>query len=165
MAKKARITYVGSPQSIPQTIISQVPTFEESGIKYQGKYKTDKGNGLFELRTQMTRFYALGIANGAFGSTITARTGKRFYCTKAFVQWCGMSGFSYTLNRIHLADVKNSNAEIRFYFWPTTAAGETTLDFTDSPRLFEGDSFDFYTQASLGAGQFIVIQLFGWEEE
>lgn len=165
--KKQSITYLGTPQIIPQPVASQIPTYEDSGVRYQGYYKKNLGSGNYEIRKQTTRFYSLIIASGAFGSNLINRKNvdKNFFCTKAVIQFHGLSSFSATLAQMHIADVKGTNATTRFYFFPTHADGEMTMDFSDCPRLFQGEQFDFYCQYSLAASEFIIISLYGWEED
>lgn len=169
MAKKKvqAITYLGSPQILPQQIISQIPNYENSGVKYQGWYKKDLGGGNFELRQQITRFITVGIGNGAIGSTLFTRPNntKKFYCTKAFIQFHALSSFSISLAQMRIADVSGIKASTKLYFYPTHADGECTIDFSDCPRVFQGDSIDLYSQYSLGATEFILFSLLGWEED
>lgn len=159
-----------STQSIPlvEQKITQIPPYEDSGVKYQGKFKTQQTQDTYELRGQRTRFYTLGISNGAFGSNLFNRTNPttKFYCTKIILNVHDISTFSLALGRLHLADVTPAgSASIRFYFFPVEANGVYVFDFADCPRLFEGDRFDFYTQFSFGATEFATISLFGWEEQ
>lgn len=177
MANKKKATAVvytptsNSDQVIPiiEQKVQEIPRYEDSGVKFQGKYKTQQAQNTYELRAQETRFYTIGISNGAFMSNIFARSRPqtRFYCTKMFIQHCGRSTASLALGQIKLSDVKNSSASTRFVYFPTAAAGDFNieLDFSDSPRKFEGDSFDLYTQYSFAAAEFLVISLFGWEEQ
>jgi hypothetical protein len=175
MAKKATQPVVYTPliKSTPPEFIEQkvenIPNYEDSGVKYQGKYKTQQTQNKYELRAQQTRFYVLGISTGAFGSTIFARSRPelKFFCTKMIISHAGRSTSSFAFGQIHLADVKGASASTRFYYYPTAATGEFNieLNFSDCPRLFEGDSFDLYTQYNFPAGEFLIIQLFGWEEQ
>lgn len=149
--------------------LAEIPAYEDRGVRYQGKYKTQQTETRYELKAQETRFYVLGITTGAFGSTLfpRSRPQTRFYCTKMIISHAGRSTSSFGLGQIRLADVKNGSASTRFYYYPLTASGEfnAQYDFSDSPRLFEGDNFDLYTQYGFGAGEFLIIQLFGWEEQ
>jgi hypothetical protein len=149
--------------------INSVPSYEDSGVKYQGKFKTQQTSDKYELRSQETRFFTLGIGAGAFGSNVftRARPQTKFFCTKMIIQHAFRTTSSLALGQIRLADVKNSAATTKFYYYPTAASGEATLvvDFSDSPRGFEGDSFDIYTQYAFGANEFLIISLFGWEEQ
>lgn len=175
MAKKSNQPVVYTPlikQSPPEFIeqkVEAIPNYEDSGVKYQGKYKTQQAQNKYELRAQQTRFYVLGIGAAAFGSNLFARSRPelKFYCTKMILSHAGRSVASLALGQIHLADVKGASASTRFYYYPTAAAGDFNieLDFSDAPRLFEGENFDLYTQYGFAAGEFLVIQLFGWEEQ
>ena len=75
-----------------------------------------------------------------------------------------MSTFGIS-NYIELSDLKGTTYSPRFYFFPTEASGALVIDFTDSPRAFEGDSFAIRLLASLGATEFIAFNLYGWEEQ
>lgn len=173
MAKKNQeVAYVPFDQvskipAITQQTIQQIPPYEDRGVKFQGKYKTQQTETRYELKAQETRFYTLGIANGAFGSNLfpRSRPQTRFICTKVIIQMHDTNTHSLSLAQFRVADVKGTNGSTRFYFFPVEAAGVYTLDFTDSPRVFEGEQFDLYCQWSLGATEFIVVSLFGWEEQ
>lgn len=164
-------TPIQEPSFIPQVEqkLAEIPNYEDRGIKYQGKYKTQQTENRYELKAQEPRFYTLGIGTGAFGSNLFTRSRPqtRFYCTKMIIQHAGRSTSSLTLGQIRLSDVKSGNASTRLYYYPTAASGDASLiiDFSDSPREFTGDQFDIYTQYGFAAGEFLVISLFGWEEQ
>lgn len=164
-------TSLNNASQIPAIIeqkVSQIPAYEDSGVKYQGKFKTQQNQNSYELRGQTTRFYTLGLGAGAPGSHLLARARPqtKFFCTKMIIEHANPSVISLALGQISIADVKNSVASTKFYYYPFTAAPQLmVLDFTDSPRMFEGDNFDIYTQYGLGAAEFLVISLFGWEEQ
>lgn len=175
MAKKKATEVVYTPYgdvsqvpSIVQQTIQQIPPYEDSGVRYQGKYKIQQTETRYELKAQETRFYTLGIGGGSFGSTLFSRSRPqtRFYCTKMIIQHRAPSFFSMTLGQIRISDVKGTNGSARFYYYPTKENPEPiVLDFSDCPRKFEGDSFDVYTQYSFAAGEFLIVSLFGWEEQ
>jgi len=173
MAKSKEVAYkpLQSNTSIPnytQQTINQIPTYEDRGVKYQGKYKIQQTESRYELKAQETRFYTLGIGAGAPGSHLFPRDRPqtKFYCTKMIIQHHGPTTFSLALARISLADVIGTNGSIKFYYFPIHTEPDTIIiDFRDSPRKFEGEQFDLYTQYGFGAAEFLVIQLFGWEEQ
>lgn len=159
--------FVGSNSSIPQSVSNQIPNFDNSGVKFQGWYKVDKGNGLFEIRKQTTRFIVNAIGSGAFGSNLFARPNptRKFFCTKIIIEMHGISTHSLSLGQMRISDVTGTSANTRLYFFPITADETRVYDLSDCPRLFSGDSIDIYTQASLGAQEFVIVSLFGWDED
>ncbi len=64
-----------------------------------------------------------------------------------------------------LSDIKDTTARPVFYWIPIDATNQMVIDFTDCPRLFEGDSFGIYSPYGMGLGEFIVFNLYGWEEQ
>lgn len=147
--------------------IKSIPNYEDSGVKFQGKYKVQTSGDGYEIKGQETRFYVLQIPSGSFGNVTIPRTptNTNFYCTKAVIMHRGASTFSLGFGQMHLADVKGSTATQKFYYWPVQENQNLVLDFTDCPRKFEGENFNWYCQANLAGTEYIVVQLFGWEEQ
>jgi len=174
MAKKkiSEVAYVplnnsASVSQIVEQKIQEIPRYEDSGVKYQGKYKTQQSQNTYELRAQQTRFTAFGIQNtgGVFDfSWVRPRNDLKFYCTKMIIHFRNMSTFGVT-NYIELSDLKGTTYSPRFFFFPTEASGVLVIDFTDSPRTFEGTHFAIRLLAGLGLTEFIAFNLFGWEEQ
>lgn len=149
--------------SINEQKVEQIPTYEDSGIKYQGKYKTLQAQNSYSLKNQQTRFYALGTA--ALGLTTFTRANKEntiFYCTKAVVYlFASTTGIN---NYDTLFDVVGAVNSPRAYFWGTGVGTFVQIfDFTDCPRQFKGD-FGINKTTS-GATNFTIMELFGWEEQ
>ena len=170
MAKKksTEVAYVplNTSTDIPQITeqkVAQIPAYEDSGVKFQGKYKTQQGLSTYELKGQQTRWYHL-VAS-AIGVTTFTRQNKdttKFFCTKIIVSSYGKAGFG-TIWYDTLADVVSGQASVKFVFHPTAAAQSVVFDLSDSPRLFEGDfAIDKYMA---GGAEFTAITLFGWEEQ
>lgn len=174
MATKKKNDVVYTPlnnvSQIPQIIekkVQQVPAYEDSGVKFQGKFKTQQTSDTYELRGQETRFNTMGIQNtgAVFDFTFArARPDLKFFCTKMVIHFRNMSTFGLS-NYIELADFKGGIYAPRFYFYPTEVSGALVIDFSDSPRKFEGTHFAIRLLAGLGATEFIVFNLFGWEEQ
>lgn len=170
--KKNEVVYtpLNNVSQIPQIIekkVEQVPAYEDSGVKYQSKFKTQQTSNTYELRAQETRFYVFGLQNTGIVFDFTfprARPDLKFFCTRMVVNFYGMSTFGVS-NYIQLADYKAGTYTPRYYFYPTTTSGALVLDFTDCPRKFEGTDFAIRLLASLGAAEFIAFSLFGWEEQ
>lgn len=153
--------------NIVEQKITEIPPYEDSGVKYQGKFKTQQTQDRYELRGQVTRFNAFGIQNtgAVFDFTFTRpRNDLKFFCTKMIIHFRNMSTFGIS-NYIELSDYRAGVYSPRFFFFPTEASGALVLDFTDSPRLFEGTDFAIRLLSSLGATEFIAFNLFGWEEQ
>ena len=175
MAKKKvnPVAYVPLNQSttampIVEQKVQQIPNYEDSGVKYQGKFKTQQTGDTYELRGQRTRFYTIGSNSAGAGPHLSNRTNPntKFYCTKIIIQVRNMSTFSWGFNQIHIADVSPAgSASIKFYFFPVEANGVYVFDLSDSPREFTGDRFDLWHQFGFGAGEWMYIHLFGWEEQ
>jgi len=143
------------------------PPYDDVGVSYKGYSKTKVSGSRWQLNRQETRFMVMKIYNGAFGSTLFDRPnpGKTFYCTKMIIMGHQLTTHSASFGQMHISDVdKNNQAKVRFYFYPVMDDFNLVLDFSGSPRKFTGNRFDLYTQASLGAVEFCIVQLFGWEE-
>ncbi len=146
--------------------IKSIPPYEDSGVKFQGKYKVQTSGDGFELKRQETRFYVLQIPSGSFGNVTFPRSPSNttFYCTKAIIMHRGASTFSLGFAQFHLADVNGTTATQKLYYWPVETNQNLVLDFTDCPRKFTGQNFNWYCQTNLGGTEYIIVQLFGWEE-
>lgn len=174
MAKKkiSEVAYVplntaAQVSNLVEQKVEQIPAYEDSGVKYQGKFKTQQSQNTFELRAQVTRFTTFGVQNtgGTFDFTFARpRSDLKFFCTKMIVHFRNMSTFGIS-NYIELSDYNGVTYSPRFYFFPTEASGALVIDFSDSPRRFEGNSFAIRLLASLGLSEFIAFNLFGWEEQ
>lgn len=147
--------------------INLVPPYEDSGVKYQGKFKTQKGIDTYELKTQVTRFNifsASGIAAGGVSTSSRPRSDLKFYCTKMIFQWHTLS--THASNQyITLSDRNGTNDSLRFAFFPNIDDGNIVIDFSDCPRLFEGTDFSVTSTFLFPAGAFVVFSLYGWEEQ
>ena len=147
--------------------IQEIPSYEDSGVKYQGKFKTQQSGNTYELRGQVTRWVAFGLQNtgAVFDFDFTrARNELKFFCKKMIIYYHNMSTFGIS-NYITLSDVKGAVRDVRFVFFPTVTSGHLVVDFEDSPRVFEGTDFGIELLASLGLTEFIAFELFGWEEQ
>lgn len=173
MAKKKDIVYVSPNSNVPinqvEQKVQEIPHYEDSGVKYQSKYKIQQTETRYELRGQRTRWTLLALDNTAFGSTLFDRPNyatSRFYCTKLIFTFHAASVHSISLGQMHVADVNAAgNASIRWVQFPVETDGVYIYDFSDSPREFTGRYFDFYTQFSLDPTEFYTVLLFGWEEQ
>ena len=143
--------------------IQEIPRYEDSGVKYQGKYKTQQSQNTYELKAQQTRWYHL-VAS-AIGVTTFTRANKdttRFFCTKIVVTSYGKAGFG-TIWYDTLADVVSGIASVKFVFQPVQAAQVIEIDLSDCPRQFDGDfAIDKYMA---GGAEFTGFTLYGWEEQ
>jgi hypothetical protein len=147
--------------------ISNIPNYEDAGVSFHGKYKVEKNKGNYELKGQETRFYTLGVGAGAFGDNLFTRSRPetKFYCTKMIIYHELVSTVGLA-NWISLGDVKGTNSSPRFYYFPVglNSSPIQEIDFSDCPRKFEGEQFNLYCVSGIGAGEFVVFELFGWEE-
>jgi len=173
MAKKKvnPVVYTGlnnAPQSnIIEEQVSQIPAYEDSGVKFQGKFKVQKTLKEYELKSQETRFNVLqhfGALAGSITLFTRSRPQTKYYVTKMIVQFRNISSFSAT-DYFLLSDFKGNIANPRFYFVPNETTGSLVLDFSDCPRKFEGEYFGIRSPYNMAVGEFIVFSLFGWEEQ
>jgi len=142
------------------------PNYDDVGVSYKKFSKTKITDNTSQLNPQYPRHITLNLDNGAFRSTLFTRPNpkKTFYCTG--MQWHWKLGGGIFKNQFHLADVdKNGSAEIRIYEY-VFQVGEQNffLDLKHCPREFSGEQLDLYTQGSFSSGDFLHVQLFGWEE-
>ena len=67
---------------------------------------------------------------------------------------------------IQVSDVKGTIASTRFTYWSIKAAPEPLiLDFSDCPRLFEGEQIDLFSSYGFPINEFIFVSMYGWEEQ
>lgn len=159
-------TPLGSVQEIPALIeqkVQEIPRYEDSGIKFQGKFKVQTGQNSYELKGQQTRFYIFGA--NALGDTTFTRENKSstvFHCTKIMIQNHAAGSFGLSDYQT-LSDNYNGNQELRFAFFNNVASESVVFDCSDCPRKFYGD---FTVQRhSAGGAEFIIFHLYGWEEQ
>lgn len=165
----AEVAYkpIGTPKSSNADIIKlQVPPYDDPGVSYKTYSKQRISEAEWKLNPQETRHISLVIGNGAFGSTLFTRPDnkKTFYCTGIQFHW--KLGGGVFANQFHVSDVDPSgSAEIRIYeFAYQTGEQNFFINLKDCPRKFSGEKLDLYTQGSFSAGDFLHVQLFGWEE-
>lgn len=144
----------------------QIPPYDDVGISYKGYSKQRISETEWKLNPQDTRHITMSITSGAFGSTLFTRPNntKTFYCTGIQFRWKLPGGIFP--NQFHLADVDiNGSASIRLYEYALgTGEKDFFLSFLNCPRKFSGNRIDLYTEGSLSAGEYVYVQLFGWEE-
>jgi len=160
MTKKSIITYLGSPSSIPTNIINQVPNFEQSGVKYQGFYKIDKGNGNFELKKQLTRFYFDYLQ--ATNSHLYTRPNP----TQTF--FASMINISYNIAAVpaQIIIYDGVAAVPRIVMVTSATTGNIQLDLSSSPRKFSGTGIlTTYSAGSYSGSDYIGVCLYGWDDE
>jgi hypothetical protein len=163
MASKIKkvITYLGTASNIPQPVANLVPNFENSGVRYQGWYKVDKGGGNYELRQQTTRFYSLKVQN----SGSTTNTFSRSNTTNNFFATTIGIDFKTASNPIMVTiyDGAASNPRLRVYL--DNEKGHFSLDLSSCPRKFSGTTIILTTDSLMSSTEWININLFGWDEE
>jgi len=166
---KSYVPY-GDVSQIPQIIeqqVQQIPAYEDRGVKYQGKYKTQQSSSSYELRSQTTRFtnmIAAGLAAGATVTNVRPRNDLRFYCTKMVISWHAFTAHTPT-DFLLLYDRKGTANDLRYAFFPVTDDGYQVINFTDCPRSFLGTDFAITSTFLMGATAFAVIAMYGWEEQ
>ena len=166
----AEVAYKGplnvKPSQANKVPVFQQPPYEDVGVSYGGFSKTKLAANKWQLNRQETRHVSLVLGNGAFGSTLFTRpeSGKTFYCTGIQFHW--KLGGGIFGNQFHISDVNDvGSAEIRIYeFAYQTGEQNFFINLKDCPRKFSGNRFDLYTQGSFSSGDFLHVQLFGWEE-
>jgi len=139
--------------------------YADQGVKYAGYARKEVGSGQYVRVRQATRFVSTKIQNTAGFSNVVARPNaekSRFFCTKILIIYRGISTFPMDCR---ISDVVGTAASTRLQWYPEASGGKIVLDLSDCPREFSGDSFDFYTSATLGASEWIFYELFGWEED
>ena len=176
MAKKkaSPVVYYTPPTSVQEVKdiinekIEQIPQYEDSGVKYQGKYKIQKSANTWELKAQESRWYGLFAANSPSTNTQIPRAANtlKFYCTRIIVYfWSNAVTPNFTSNAYTIEDDVNGQSAIKFLFFPTQTVQNITFDFTDSPRKFEGQNFNIYQFAGCPATGHIYFLLYGWLEQ
>jgi len=151
--------------SLIEQKINLIPPYEDSGVKYQGKYKTQIGNDTYELKGQLTRFNGYGTNAMVAGVTEffpRTRPQTKFFCTRMIIMWHAMT--SHNLESISLGDSIGGNVELKYVFYPNVDDGQQILDFSDCPRLYTGDNFSILSSVNTGTG-WVTVMLYGWEEQ
>ena len=161
-------TMTTNPSDAEITEAFATPPYDDVGVSYKGYSKTKVSGSRWQLNRQETRFVILHLKNGDFGSVLFDRPNpdKTFYCTKAILIHRAPGAYSYSLAQMRIADVdKDNHASTKLYYWAQSdTQGAITFDFSDCPRKFTGNRFDLYTDYSFAGPEYLVVQLFGWEE-
>lgn len=155
--------------TIDQQQIKQIPPYEDTGVRYEGYSKQKKNAEEYLLKKQTTR-YASILANNSSPSqdnkvTRADNATKNFFCTGLFLQ-ATASGISPSY--IQVCDVINGVSNVRFnwyYMSPTYREDGIYFDFSALPRPFLGDQINIKVQTALGAGDYVHVELFGFDEE
>lgn len=164
MAKKS-VVYVGSTNDsitpIVESKINQIPPYEDSGVKFRGKYKIQKSQNEFELKSQATRFYSCLIPTGsAAGNYSFPKSVLRFYATTMLLQVnCNTSP-----TEIIIYDGSTANPKFRGYF--LSGEKNIVINFEGSPREFSGGNIIISIDSALaGLTNFVNVLMYGFDEQ
>jgi hypothetical protein len=172
MAKKkvSEVVYTPISQTVPQLVdksINTIPNYEDSGVKFQGKYKTQQTGDKYELRTQSQRGYNFAIQGpGVAGDIVTVSrpyNNLRFFSKQILVQW-NNSATTFS-DYFILGDIKNGVFTNKLYIFTPTAAGSVMINLDDHPRMFEGDTLGIKANNAVAANFWIFFGIYGWEQE
>jgi hypothetical protein len=162
--KTPKLTYVGSPQYVPQTIAATIPSYENSGVRNQGYYKKEIGGGNFEIRAQSTRFIsAILTRDGVTVDTTFSRVIplKNFFCSYIAIDYSLATLASVTLT---VYDANKNNPKLATTLFLNNPSN-FSIDLTSCPRKFQGDTIILNVSSALTATDIIRISLYGWDED
>jgi hypothetical protein len=155
----------GATNNVNQTL-SQIPSYEDVGIKYQGFSKTLITDNQYKLNRQTRRYYELTMGAGTAAGDHTINrslivpgsTGK-FYCSTIHID-CS-TNVSPTLIKI-FDGVTNSYRSV-------FAVGTNEVHFDVNPRdsfgVFNGDTIIINISDQINPiGGFLSVAFYGWEE-
>jgi hypothetical protein len=163
--KVKAITYLGSPQSLPQEPQSQIPNYEGPGVKFQKFFKLNKGNGSYEIREQTENSITVALANNLLGlpagtySLNRGNVGKRFVIQYLLVQ----SLLTTThLTEITFEDTKGDNG---FTLNIPSSANGLMTSISLVPKTFIGETINIILSQAIPINQFLSIAMYGWYED
>lgn len=146
--------------NITEQQVQQIPNYEDQGVKYQGKYKTQQSQNTYELRAQRPRFYNMLLRNtgAVFDFTFPLVKPQTFYGKVIVLSWyVGSSPYEITIY-----DDVAANPRFRIYL--PLGSGTLVIPCDDCPRSFAGTNILVSITASLAGAEFVNISLLGWDE-
>lgn len=150
-----------------QQKVDQIPAYEDTGVKFQGKYKTQISGNAYELKGQQKIMRALQFTNALSSSNFPLNIKKKFILTGLLIQWdiAAKKPTEY----FYLADYDGSSYKLtknfQFYFG-IQASGSLFFDFSSSPIEFNnGIGWGLGLFPSLNAGDYCNYCFFGFEEQ
>jgi hypothetical protein len=161
-AKKTNpITYLGNPSTIIQPIGVQIPNYEDSGVRFQGWAKKDKGNNQFELKKQVRVIYNAKIthSNVSVPFTINRSNSTKFYCTAVIIETDSPMNYLDIYDGVY----NTSNAKIYLKMSGTNPTRYDKEIYFDIPLEFSGNIL-LYQTAVWGVDNYLTITFYGWEE-
>ena len=175
MAKKTSNVVYYTPNIPVQDIkdiinekIEQIPAYEDTGVRYQGKYKKQVTQKEYSLKNQIPIRYAFTIWSGGASQNITRTANRKFFCTSIYVQIQAAAPFD---KQLILYDGSYLTSTRALWARDTVAGTATYLDlYLTFPTPLEFRSSDntigLASSYSYGAAsERVTIFLYGFEEE
>lgn len=149
--------------------IAQIPAYEDSGVRYQGKYKTQTSGNSYELKGQ-----GKILTTGKFSSTNSAdnyalSSQKKFFMTGLWIQWALAA--AVPAQKLYLADYDTDLASYKItkgfeFFCGIQASGSIFFDFSSAPIEFSNRmAWGLGVFPGLAATDYINYGVIGFEEQ
>jgi hypothetical protein len=151
--------------------LSQIPPYEDSGIIYQGKYKSQKTEKDYELRPQTPKYYVIDNVDAGNSYINLNNAPSKFFC-KQIIYTISIDKAPATpdLEDFIIYDDYQIAAGVRpvFQHFRTsnlTVEPQTVVINLESPFVITSGviGYDFGSK-TIGSHVYIGVTLIGWEE-
>lgn len=154
---------IPSAQVIRQdTPSSRIPPYEDSGIKYQGKYKIQRSSSEYELKTQDENSIAIEFNSNLVGLPAGTYTINRGNPTKNYVIKEVVVSYHLTGNRTALTFIDGLGSNLYTLTFPPAAQ---IIGFSIVPKKFLGETMSIVLNVAIPANEFISVKFYGWYED
>lgn len=174
MAKKTPAPVVFKPLSptlsqIPSNVqskISQIPPYEDSGVLYRGKFKTQQSSSEYELKGQQPKYFYQATNGATTGFITRSNTVSIFYCSAIVLTW--FYGAGTTAQPFNLYDGYFGIGGISPQFQmtvPRKDEGGILVINLPVPLKFADSQIGFDAGSGAAGGDYMNFTLLGWEEQ
>lgn len=149
-----------------ETKVADIPPYEDSGIRFQGKYKEQTGNYSYELHNQIPYSYSFELGIDMAGKVAGNYT-FGFLMTRIVINYISISYVSQNpITELTFSDSNNVNL-FKLNLPPTyTGADIRGQNFSLNiiPKLTTTEEFNINLGQDLNAGDWVTVTFYGWTE-
>lgn len=153
--------------------LDQIPPYEDGGIRYQGKYKIQKSNNEYELRTQTPRNIYFDDGGGVTGFTTRPNSSTTdLYVKEIIISYvCDLAVAVADFKEIILYDgyyvIGGVLPVFKIYIPRVTTNNKQFLSIPlEVPFVIKTDKIGYdFGSSPIGSNEFIGITLVGWEQQ
>lgn len=168
MTKKSATVFTGYTnvdqiKPIVSQGVQQIPAYEDKGVRFQGKFKTFKGNNEYELKAQLENSVNIelssdlsGLAAGKYSINLN-HLGQNFVIQTVVVNYLSKTN---VINTITLEDSGSNGYTV---YIPISTNGQNYA-IPIVPKTFLGQKLYITVDKNIPINEFIIIGLIGWYE-